>query len=101
MNKDELIQKIINNRLVDIDLQVELCDKLYKMANDESNMNLMGVALFYKGETVFSESQDEAKTILKNSLGYLELEESSELVARTNNILGIIASSKRIILAYR
>lgn len=94
MSKDELIQKIIDNRFEDINLQTKLCDELFEKANDESNMNLIGVALFYKGETLFSDNQDIAKKHLKNSLKYLELEESSELIARANNILGLIASNK-------
>ncbi|MEE1249384.1 MAG: tetratricopeptide repeat-containing diguanylate cyclase [Lachnospiraceae bacterium] len=94
MTKKELLNKITENRFGDVELQTQLCDELYEIAKEESERNLMGAALFYKGEILFAEDQNKAEKFLKRSLKYLNVEESSELVARANNVLGLIASLK-------
>ena len=91
---EDLLHKIKENRFEDADLQTRLCDELYKVASEKSDLNLMGMALFYKGETIFLNDQNYASKILKRSISYLNEEESPELVARAYNMLGLAVSNK-------
>ena len=91
---EDLLHKIKENRFEDADLQTRLCDELYKVASEKSDLNLMGVALYYKGETIFLVDQNYASKILKRSISYLNEEESPELVAMAYNMLGLAVSNK-------
>ena len=92
-NIQNLVDNIIENRFIDTDLQVEMCDDLYDMASECQNRELMGTALFYKGETVILSDPDEAEKYVHACIPLLK-DNNFELLSRAYNLLGIVANNR-------
>lgn len=91
--RDDLLVKIKDNRFKDIDLQLELCDRLYDLASGNGNKKVMGEALFYKGEALVMTEPDKAEKYIHSCIRLLE-DTDYELIARAYNILGIITDNR-------
>lgn len=90
---NKLKEKIIENRFGDVDLQVEMCDYLYDMASECDDRELMGTALFYKGENFILTDPEEAEKYVHGCIPLLE-DNNFELLARSYNLLGIVANNR-------
>ena len=88
----ELEQRIIANRFEDVSLQKELCESLYEIGEGLHDETIMGKALFYKAEALFYHEPSECETYAKKSLALLKNSTNYELLARVNNLLGILAA---------
>lgn len=94
MSIDELLEKLQENRYGNPDEQLVRVAELLHHAEEDSNLHLKGVALYYKGEAIFSRKDNSAIETLQEALEYLDITKDPELVARCNNMLGIRMGQK-------
>lgn len=90
----ELMDQIRQNRFQDISLQKKLCEKLYNEGTKQNSDELIGTALFYQAEALFHETPSDCETYARKSIPFLINSNCNELLARANNLLGIIESNK-------
>lgn len=88
-----LIKQMEENRFADEDLQIELCNNLYDIANECNDGESMGTALFYKGEALIFTNPEEAEKCIHRCIPLLK-DRNYELLARAYNLLGIAANNR-------
>ncbi len=90
---NDLLKRIEDNRFEDVDLQIEMCDRLYDIASECDDKRMMGTALFYKGETFVMTNPDETEKCVHACIPLLDGVDY-ELLARSYNLLGIVANNR-------
>lgn len=90
----ELLDKIKENRFEDIELQMKLCEQLYKQGQQQKNEYVQGAALFYHAEAMYGQSAEQAEEYAQKALTILSGCDDYELLARAYNLLGILANNK-------
>lgn len=91
---DKLLKKIEENRFKNYATVCELCESLYNEADKVDDDHLRGLALYYKGETLFFSDAEAGSDFLVESHKHFVKERDPELYARLNNFMGIIYSNK-------
>lgn len=91
----ELYQKVLENRIRDIDATLSYCDKMIEEGERQQDARLLGIGYYYKGEAYYYLNEgDDLLEHMTKALSYLNEAKEWELVTRSYNFLAIVSVNR-------
>lgn len=91
----EQIQKVLDNRIKDIDMTLKYCDEIIEEGRRQQDARLQGFGYYYKGEAFYYLNEgDDLLDNMTKALSYLSTSEEWELMTRSYNFLAIVSVNR-------
>lgn len=91
----ELIEKVLESRVKDIDATLKYCDKLIEEGAKQQDARLLGFGHYYKGEAFYYLNEgDDLLEHMTKALSYLNAAKEWELMTKSYNFLAIVSVNR-------